>query len=764
MEKDAIADFILKNYGLQGDITPLGSYIDTNFMLVTDQGNKFIFKLSSPTDSIEFLKEQNRILSTLASQLGPDRHFPGVMPSLDNLEIVPYKASDGKTINGRLLSFIEGEFFANVAHSSKILFDLGVFLGEMDQILQKATTSPIADRKLLWDLQNFPDIEEYIICVEDVSIRRLVRYFLLQFRNIVQPVLRNLRKQVIHGDANDWNLLVREERVCGIIDFGDMVFSQTINELAIALTYAIMGKDDPIAVAVDVIKGYHSTLALEEKEIRLLYYLVATRLSISLCMSALTKQDDPSNEYASISKKPAIDLLTRWIEVSPLHATNRFLEVCGYSPSLEKDHSLHLKKRQTYFSSVLSLNYDEPIRMVKAAFQYMYDDRGNTYLDCVNNICHVGHCHPRVVEAGQKQMANLNTNTRYIYDELNRYAEKLCSTFPDELNKVFFVNSGSAATDLALRLARTHTNRENIIVVDHAYHGNTSSAIEISPYKFDGKGGMGCVSTTLKTMIPDTFRGRYRKDDPDAGYKYAADVEDIIGRSKQQGKHVAAFICEPIIGCGGQIMLPSGYLQEVYRMTRENGGICIADEVQVGFGRVGSAFWGFELQDVVPDIVILGKPMGNGHPLSAVVTTKPIAGSFENGMEFFSSFGGNPVSCAIGEAVLDVIIEEGLRENALETGNFLQSGLIEMQRKYPIIGDVRGSGLFIGIEFVLDRESLKPATSETKRIVEEMKKRKILVSTDGPYQNVIKFKPPMVFDRANGNHFLVNLEDVIKNS
>ncbi len=764
MEKDAIADFILKNYGLQGDITPLGSYIDTNFMLVTDQRNKFIFKLSSPTDSIEFLREQNNILHMLAGALAPGRHFPNVIQSLDNKEIVHFHTSDGQKLNGRLLSYIEGEFFANVAHSSKILFDLGAFLGEMDQILQKATAPHIANRTLFWDLQNFPEIEKYINRIEAVSIRRLVRYFLLQFRDTVQPVLLDLRKQVIHCDANDWNLLIGEGRITGIIDFGDMVFSQTVNELAIALTYTIMGTKDLIGTAIKVIRGYHSVLPLEEREIRLLYYLIGTRLSISLCMSARTKKADPSNKHAAISEKSAIDLLTRWIEISPLHATNRFLEVCGYSPSLEKDHNLHLKKRQTYFSSVLSLSYDEPIRMVKAAFQYMYDDRGNTYLDCVNNICHVGHCHPRVVEAGQKQMANLNTNTRYIYDELNRYAEKLCSTFPDELNKVFFVNSGSAATDLALRLARTHTKRENIIVVDHAYHGNTSSAIEISPYKFNGKGGMGCVPTTLKTMIPDTFRGRYRKDDPDAGYKYAADVEDIIGRSGQQGKHVAAFICESIIGCGGQIMLPSGYLQEAYRMTRKNGGICIADEVQVGFGRVGSAFWGFELQDVVPDIVILGKPMGNGHPLSAVVTTKTIASSFENGMEFFSSFGGNPVSCAIGEAVLDVIMEEKLRENALETGSFLQSGLIEMQRKYPIIGDIRGSGLFLGIEFVMDRESLKPATSETKRIVEEMKKRKILVSTDGPYQNVIKFKPPMVFDRANGNHFLVNLEDVIKNS
>lgn len=760
-KKEAIAEFILKNYGLSVDITPLGSYIDTNFMLVSDDGNNYIFKLSTHTDSLGFLQDQNKVLRTLSEALGPGRQVPGVIPSLDKQDIVSVETASGETANGRLLSFIEGEFLAETEPSSGTLYDVGVFLGEMDRILVDIVAPHIENHALLWDLKNFPDIAPYIDCIEEIPVRRLVRYFLIQFRDFAEPVLRTLRKQVIHGDANDWNLLIRQGRVAGIIDFGDMVVSQTINELAIAVVYTMMGKTDPVGAAIEVIRGYHSILPLEEREIRLLYYLIATRLSISLCMSARTKKTDPSNKYSSISEKHATDLLTRWIEISPVLATNKFLEACGYAKQDKEGESNHLKKRHAFISSAFSLSYNEPIRMVKAAFQYMYDDRGNSYLDCVNNICHVGHCHPRVVEAGQKQMATLNTNTRYLYDALSRYAEKLCGALPAELNKVFFVNSGSAATDLALRLARNHTNREQIIVVEHAYHGNVSSAIEISPYKFDGKGGKGCAPATSKVTIPDTFRGIYRKDDPDAGFKYASDVEEIIRREGLQGKQAAAFICESIIGCGGQVMLPPGYLQEVYRTTRENGGVCIADEVQVGFGRVGSAFWGFELQDVVPDIVILGKPMGNGHPLSAVITTESIACSFENGMEFFSSFGGNPVSCAIGEAVLEVIREEKLQENALQTGTLLLSGLHEMQQRFPILGDVRGSGLFIGIEFVLDLESLEPATDETGKIVEEMKKRKILLSTDGPYQNVIKFKPPMVFSPGNADYFLNVLDDVL---
>ena len=762
MKEKEISDFVLKHYNLQCDVYPLDSYIDRNYRLTSSDGRQYIFKISTETDSPEFLQDQNNILFTLTNTLGPERQFPHVIPTVDKKEIIQFERSGENPLNARLLSYVEGQFLGDVEYSSEILFDLGTFLGEMDQILQEITSPHIRCRNFLWDLQNFSDIEEFISLLKDVELRRLVRYFLMQFRESVKPVLRKLKKQTIHNDANIWNLLIHNERISGIIDFGDMVSSYAINELAIAITYAIMDKNDPVDCAVEIIRGYHSSLPLKEEEIQLLYYLIAARLSTSICMSTHSEIEDPSNEYITISKKPAIELLNRWIGISPVYANNKFREACGYPMKSEVDHTILLTKRSAFISSSLSLSYDEPIRMVKAAFQYMYDDKGNTYLDCVNNICHVGHCHPCVVEAGRKQMTDLNTNTRYIYENLNQYAEKLCSTLPEKLNKVFFLNSGSDASDLALRLARTHTNRENIIVIDHAYHGNTRSAIEVSPYKYDGKGGSGPVPSTHKTLIPDTFRGVFRKDDPVAGQKYALEVDKIIQSLNQKGESIAGFICESIVGCGGQVMLPKGYLPEVYRKVREAGGICLVDEVQVGFGRVGSKFWGFELYDVVPDIVIMGKPMGNGHPLAAVVTTEQIAQSFENGMEFFSSFGGNPVSCAIGEAVLDVISEEKLQENAKETGDLIFSGLLDLKQKYPLIGDVRGSGLFLGIEFVSDFKTLKPADTETKIIVEEMKKRRILLSIDGPYHNVIKFKPPMVFSRENSIQLLENLEEVLK--
>ena len=396
--------------------------------------------------------------------------------------------------------------------------------------------------------------------------------------------------------------------------------------------------------------------------------------------------------------------------------------------------------------------------MVKAAFQYMYDASGKTYLDARNNIPHVGHCHPKVVQAGQRQIAMLNTNTRYIYDQLNNYAEQLLAKFPEPLNKVFFVNSGSAASDLAIRLALTHTQYENIMVIEHGYHGNTKTGIEISPYKFDGKGGEGPASYILKAPIPDTYRGSYKCNDGKAGRQYAQDAINILNKSNRE---VAAFICEPVIGCAGQVPLPRGYLKEVYRAIRAQGGVCISDEVQTGFGRLGETFWGFQMQDIVPDLVVLGKPMGNGHPLAAVVTTDEIARSFENGMEFFSSYGGNPVSCSIGLAVLEVIEEEELQRNALETGDFLKQRLRKLARKFVEIGDVRGLGFFQGIEFIKNPDTLEPHTKLAEHVKNKLREKGILVGTDGPYENVIKIKPPMCFDKDNAQHLVDEIETTI---
>ena len=397
-----------------------------------------------------------------------------------------------------------------------------------------------------------------------------------------------------------------------------------------------------------------------------------------------------------------------------------------------------LEARQRLLGRNLSIAYDKPLNIVRGAMQYLYDDEGRRYLDAYNNVAHVGHCHPRVVAAGRQQMALLNTNTRYLSELITRYAEQVTATLPASLSVCYFVNSGSEANELAIRLARAHTRARDMIVLDHAYHGNTTTLIDISPYKHDGPGGDGPPAWVHKAPLPAS------KDDAQFVANLAAKNSPVL----------CGFIAESMPSVAGQIVLPDGYLANVYDAVRAAGGVCIADEVQTGYGRIGTHFWAFEKYGVVPDIVVLGKPIGNGHPIGAVITTAAIAESFNNGMEFFSTFGGNNVSCAIGLAVLEVVQEEKLQSHALRVGERLINGLRELQQQYEIIRDVRGSGLFLGVELV---NGSAPATLEANQIVNQMREHGILFGTDGPFHNVLKIRPPMPFSEADADQFLDTL-------
>jgi 4-aminobutyrate aminotransferase-like enzyme len=417
--------------------------------------------------------------------------------------------------------------------------------------------------------------------------------------------------------------------------------------------------------------------------------------------------------------------------------------------------------RQRRLGPSLSLSYRAPLSIVRGFGAFLYDHTARPYLDMVNNVAHVGHCHPRVVRAGARQMGVLNTNTRYLHPSILRYADRLAATLPEPLAVCFFVCSGSEANELALRMARAATGGSDVLVVEGAYHGNTQTLVDVSPYKHDGPGGRGAPSWVHAVPMPDDYRGLYRRDDPDRGARFAGHVRDAAGRIASRGAKPAAFLCESLLSCGGQIELPPGYLAAAYGHARAAGALCIADEVQVGFGRVGSRFWGFETQGVVPDIVTMGKPIGNGHPLGAVVTTREIAAAFANGMEYFNTFGGNPVSCEIGLAVLDVLRDEGLQQRALTVGGRLRAGLSTLMDRHAVVGDVRGLGLFLGIELVRDRASRAPAAAEAAYVVERMKDHGILLSTDGPDHNVIKMKPPLAFSEADADRVVAAYDRVL---
>ena len=420
-----------------------------------------------------------------------------------------------------------------------------------------------------------------------------------------------------------------------------------------------------------------------------------------------------------------------------------------------------LERRRRFLSGALSLSHDPPLHIVRGEGAYLYDVDGRRYLDCVNNVAHVGHCHPRVVEAACRQMGELNTNTRYLHPAILEYAERLTGTLPEPLRVCFFVNSGSEAGELALRLARAHTGRREVVAVEGAYHGNTSSLVEISPYKFSGPGGSGKPEHVEVVPTPDPYRALLTGSEQDMGELYAAEVRRAVRRMADEGRPPGAFFVEPLLSTPGYIVPPPGYLGLAFQAIREAGGVCVADEVQTGFGRVGSAFWGFHTEDAIPDIVTMGKPMGNGHPVGAVVTTPEVARSFETGMEWFSTFGGNPVSCTVGLAVLAVIEDEGLLQNALDVGSHLETSLRKLMADHEPVGDVRGMGLFLGVELVADRETKEPAPELADRVVARARDRGVLLGTDGRWDNVLKIKPPMVFSRDDADRLVEVLDEAL---
>ncbi|MHC8496275.1 MAG: aminotransferase class III-fold pyridoxal phosphate-dependent enzyme [Actinomycetes bacterium] len=442
------------------------------------------------------------------------------------------------------------------------------------------------------------------------------------------------------------------------------------------------------------------------------------------------------------------DEMTLWRSICP--NPNLFLGIASGDTSSDahagRPTEILNRERTVRLSRALSLNFREPLHIVRGEGAYLFDIDGRSYLDLVNNVAHVGHGHPQVVAAAARQMYELNTNTRFLHDAIVEYGSNLTATLPDPLSVVFFVNSGSEANDLAIRLARAYTRARGWISLKHAYHGHTASVLDISPYKFLGAGGAGAPSNVRVAELPDAFRGRHTGSA--AGQAYAKDFAKEISDLDEP---LAAFIAEGVVSTAGQVTLAEGFLAGAYEQTRSAGGVCIADEVQIGLGRLGERFWGFELHDVVPDIVTMGKPMGNGHPLAAVVTTPAIAAAFNNGMEYFNTFGGNPVSATIGQAVLDVVFDSRLQSNAQTLGSYLQDQVRVMQSTHGLIGDVRGHGLFIGIELMREEE---PAGDVVANVIEYAKQRGVMLSSDGPDNNVFKIKPPMVVQREDIDMFL----------
>ena len=418
-------------------------------------------------------------------------------------------------------------------------------------------------------------------------------------------------------------------------------------------------------------------------------------------------------------------------------------------------------ERHAHFARNLKLSYAEPVMLLRGWKHHLFDEWGRPYLDAYNNVPHVGHAHPRIQAVAADQLKRMNSNTRYLHPAQVAFAEKITQKMPEGLDVCYFVNSGSEANELALRLARAATGGRDMITPDHGYHGNTTGAIDISAYKFNAKGGVGQPDWVQLVDVADDYRGRYRRDDPERAEKYAAQVNEAVERIKAKGGKLAGFIAETFPSVGGQIIPPKGYLPAVYEHIRAAGGVCIADEVQTGLGRLGAYYFGFEEQGALPDIVVLGKPIGNGHPIGAVVTTRAISEAFAQGPEYFSTFGGSTLSCRIGTEILDIVDDEGLAENACVMGNRLLDGLRRLQGKHAVIGDVRGYGLFIGVDLVSDLVARAPATDVADYVKNRMREHRILLGCEGPFDNILKIRPPLTIDEEGVDMILAVLAEVL---
>ncbi|MDG1899794.1 MAG: aminotransferase class III-fold pyridoxal phosphate-dependent enzyme [Phycisphaerales bacterium] len=728
-----------RQWQLDGVLTRLPGE-NYNARISTPDG-RYVLKIT--TDGSTDVTLEQSVLHRLAQHGLP---VPQTLPTITGEHLHRF-LHDGIECTARILDHLPGCNWRDVESTPDLLLDIGRILADV-HIALTGFTPPGARRTHQWDVAKAQQHRSRIEVFRDDRTSNALEYIMQLHAAVVLPGIAEAPEGIIHGDANDENILVENDAVVGLVDLGDCMQGALVQDLGITLAYAMQESGADLQTLATIVGAYHARRKLEDAEFELLFPLALSRLAASALIGADRMDVDPDHATWHSHTKTTIDAMHRFAHIEPATAELAFREACGRTKADRgPDRDSLLRRRTRHMGGNLSLAHGTPLHMIRGRGQYLHASDGRPYLDLVNNVCHVGHCHPHVVDAISRQAGRLNTNTRYLHDTILTYCERITATMPDPLSVCYFVNSGSEANELALRLARAATGAHDALVIDGAYHGSTPNCVAMSPYKFNGKGGSGQRDWVHVLDMPDIYRGAYR--DEDAGSAYGLDVADAIGTACRNGRAIAAFFAESMLSCGGQIPLPDDYLACAAEHVRNAGGLYIADEVQVGFGRMGDAFWGFQLHDVVPDIVVLGKPIGNGHPIGAVVTTPEIAEAFDNGMEFFSTFGGNPVSCECAMAVLDVVENEGLQDRARTLGTRMIDGLRALQTAHPSIGDVRGHGLFLGIDLVRNRVTREPAPEIAEGLVRSMAGCGILMSTDGPHGNVIKIKPPLVLDASD---------------
>ena len=747
-------------FGIDGEVTSLGSERDQNFRVVDDRGDAFVLKISNADEDPSVLDMENGTVLHIA-RTDPTLPVPRLIAARDGGFTAWTTAVDPAGIERRhlvrMITFLDGHLVEAGDLSDAALEAFGRTVARLGRAL-RGFFHPAARRKLLWDVRHALDLRPLVVEITDPDRRALVERTLDRYEEHVAPVFERLRAQVIHGDVTLDNALVDDAgSVAGILDFGDMSHTALVVDLS-SLLEALMEREDRFEAGAHVVHGYRSVTPLEDQELELLPSLLAARTATSVTMAAWRLVRFPENEAYIRGWEGAWPILEALDELGDAEAGRRLTGAPPKRRASGSTGTLSERRAAVLGPALLGLTYDRPLHVVRGEGVWLIDADGRRYLDCYNNVPVVGHSHPRVADAVARQVRVLNTNTRYLFDNVVELAERLLATMPDGIDTVSFVNSGSEANDLAWRLLTNATGADGAIVTDFAYHGITTAIADLSPEEWGRTGQPRHVATIPP---PDGYRGRYRDDDPGWAERYAAHVDAAVDQLAERDVRLAATYIDAGFTSDGIFAPPPAYLQDVVRRTREAGGLFVADEVQAGYGRFGEAFWSFAASGIDPDVITLGKPMGNGIPVAAVCTRHEIAERMAEVGSYFSTFGGNPVACAAALAVLDVLEDEGLQARALEVGGYVSAALRDLASRHEAIGDVRGRGLLIGVELVRDRASREPDAEAAGRVANGLRERGVLVGTTGLADDTLKIRPPLPFAREHADLLVSALDEVL---
>jgi 4-aminobutyrate aminotransferase-like enzyme/Ser/Thr protein kinase RdoA (MazF antagonist) len=743
-------------FDLTGDFRPLKSERDQNFRIRTASGAGYVLKLSNVAEDPGVIDFQTQALWHIEQQ-DPGLPVPRVVRARDGAASAIVGDGRGNQHIVRVLTYLPGVILDNVTLTAALWRDVGQIAGRMDLAL-RGFFHPYARQEHPWDITRCPELRPHTVHIADATARQNIEDVLDHMATNILPRLKKLRHQVVHADIDSNNTLTdpdRPDNITGIIDFGDMVYAPTVVEVAIA-AHDSVSSDDLTESLCAVVAGFDSVLPLEEEEIDLVYDLILARLAATATIIAWRKVMRPDQlDYIHESEVPCWETIEALLTRGRAQVRASLRRACLFPPYCPIDNADDgpddaeklLARRRQVLGARLSHFYSRPLHVERGRGPWLYNTRGKPFLDAYNNVPVAGHCHPHVVKAIARQTAALSTNTRYLYGSILNYAERLVSLLPRDLSVCVFVNSGSEANDIAWRMAQFITGQRGALVVEDAYHGITEAIADLTPSTL--RRDLAPHVQTL--MSPDPYRGRYRYGEPDLAERYAQDADRAIADLARTGLQPAAFMIDTAFVSNGIPDAPDGYLAAVTTKVRHAGGLLIADEVQAGFGRLGTHMWGHMAHDLIPDIVTMGKPVGNGYPLGVIVTRPEILDAFAEETGLFSTFGGNPVACAAGMAVLDVIEDEGLLGNAKQTGDYLRDGIRELMPRQAWIGDVRGRGLLAGVELVRDRATREPADVETKRVLDLMRQNGVLIGSEGKHGNVLKIRPPLVFGRERAD-------------